>query len=126
MQREQIGKLYGELEKYHEIISFVGLGSKSKKDIIAYLMSIDISESTSKRYVREISQGKVDLLMCDEEENVMINKDVYFEFSCLNTLYMMLNRKLYEWFTFCRYSFFNCMGNCFKQVSRKEGAEVIR
>lgn len=80
MQREQIGKLYGELEKYHEIISFVGLGSKSKKDIIAYLMSIDISESTSKRYVREISQGKVDLLMCDEEENVMINKDVYFEF----------------------------------------------
>lgn len=78
MQRELLRELYGELEKYHEIIAFVGLDSKTRKEITGYLKSIDVPESTVKRYQGELKGGKSKLLICDGEF-VSVDKELYFQ-----------------------------------------------
>ena len=79
MQREQVKKLFGELVKYYDIIEFVGMSGKSQKDVVAYLQSHGISESSAKRYLKDIREKKSDFLTCNAEM-VMLNKDAYFEF----------------------------------------------
>ena len=78
MQREQVKTLFGEFVKYYDIIQFVGFSGKPQKEVVAYLQSLNVSESSAKRYVKDIRSKKSSLLIC-EEDMVVLNKEIYFE-----------------------------------------------
>ena len=78
MQREQVKKLLGELVKYFDIIQFVGFTGKTQKEVVAYLQSLTVSESSAKRYVKDIRDNQSNLLAC-EGDMVVLNKENYFE-----------------------------------------------
>lgn len=79
MERSQVKKLFGELDKYMDIIPYVGDGTKTRKEISDYLKSIKVPTQTISRYLGDITSGNSILLPCSDGDNVTFNKEAYYE-----------------------------------------------
>lgn len=69
-------ELLQEMDKFWEVICFIGRDGQSLLDVEAYLKSIHLSESTSRRYINAIKQNKVVAIKVKDETAYLNHEEI--------------------------------------------------